>query len=81
MLMQMTALLGNSLRRRFKRHLELVLANIFLDFMQLLNSVSPALVDGPAVLWDGVQMALHHALHKTTVSFVLCVIRSYAQTG
>ena len=36
--------------------------------MQLLHGIATSLLYGLAVLGDGVQMALHHALHKHTLS-------------
>lgn len=46
------------------KYLELVLADILFHLMQLLDGVAAPLLNGLAVLWDGVKMALHHTLQQ-----------------
>lgn len=59
--------------RQFNRHLELVLADVLLDIVQLLHSIAAPLFDSLAVLGDSIQVALHHALHTQPLAWIkLC---------
>ena len=54
-------------------YLELVLADVLLHFVQLLNSVATALLDGFTVFRNCIQMTLHHTLHAVQTAMLTAV--------
>ena len=54
-------------------YLELVLADVLLHFMQLLNRIAAALLDGFAVFRNRIKMAFHHALHAGETAMLTAV--------
>ena len=45
------------------KYLELILADVLFDIMQLLNGIAASLLYGLSVFRNGIQMTLYHTLH------------------